>query len=81
MTDSKDNNNSDSLIINEQTAPTLNDLLNNNKSIDDMITINAEKMNSQSNIDLTGSDSERNTLPKINIKINETEPLSMNILE
>ena len=83
MTDSKDNNNSDSLIITEQTAPTLNDLLspNNNKSIDGMITINAEKMNSQSNIDLTSSDSERNTLPKINIKINETEPLSMNILE
>jgi len=81
MTDSNDKNNSDSLIITEPNTPTLNDLLNNNKSIDDIITNNAEKMNSQSNIDLNGSDSERATLPKINIKINETEPLSMNILE
>ena len=82
MTESNDKNNSDSLIITEQTAPTLNDLLspNNNKSLDDIIANNAQKMNSQTNIDLTGSDSERATLPKINIKINETEPLSMNIL-
>ena len=80
MTDSNDKNNSDSLIITEQ-APTLNDLLNNNKSIDYMITINAGKMNSPSNIDLTSFDSERNTLPKIHIKINETEPLSMKIPE
>ena len=80
MTDLNGTNNSDTIILNDdKIEPTLNDILspNNQKSLDDIITNNAEKILKTEN----HNDSERATLPKINIKINETEPLSMNILE
>jgi hypothetical protein len=80
MTDLNGTNNSDTIILNDdKIEPTLNDILsqNNQKSLDDIITSNAEKILKTEN----HNDSERATLPKINIKINETEPLSMNILE
>ena len=80
MTDLNGTNNSDTIILNDdKIEPTLNDILspNNQKSLDDRITNNAEKILKTEN----HNDSERATLPKINIKINETEPLSMNILE
>ena len=72
MTDSNDKNNSDSLIITEQTAPTLNDILspNNSKSIDNIITMKTQNINSDSNTDAAISDSDRGSLPNINIKIN-----------
>jgi hypothetical protein len=80
MTDLNGTNNSDTIILNDdKIEPTLNDILsqNNQKSLDDIITSNAEKILKTEN----HNDSERAALPKINIKINETEPLSMNILE
>ena len=80
MTDLNGTNNSDTIILNDdKIEPTLNDILspNNQKSLDDIKTNNAEKILKTEN----HNDSERATLPKINIKINETEPLSMNILE
>ncbi len=83
MNDLDATNNSDSIVINdEQKAPTLNDLLNpNNQNIlDEIVPNTAEKYQSSSTIDLTHSDSERDSLPKIKTNINETEPLSMNII-
>ena len=80
MTDLKETNNSDGIILNDDKInSTFNDILssNNQKSLDDIITSNAEKILKTEN----HNDSERAALPKINIKINETEPLSMNILE
>ena len=80
MNDLDENNNSDTIVINDDPKPTLNDLLssNNQQGLDDIIINNAEKLNSESSINLTHSDSERDNLPKI--KINETEPLTMNII-
>ena len=80
MNDLDENNNSDTIVINDDPKPTLNDLLssNNQQGLDDIIMNNAEKLNSESSINLTHSDSERDNLPKI--KINETEPLTMNII-
>ena len=83
MNDLDATNNSDSIVINdEQKAPTLNDLLNpNNQNIlDEIVPNTAEKYQSSSTIDLTHSDSERDSLPKIKTNMNETEPLSMNII-
>jgi hypothetical protein len=80
MTDLNETNNSDGIILNDDKInSTFNVILssNNQKSLDDIITSNAEKILKTEN----HNDSERATLPKINIKINETEPLSMNILE
>ena len=80
MNDLDENNNSDTIVINDDPKPTLNDLLssNNQQGLDDIIMNNAEKLNSESSINLTHSDSERDNLPKM--KINETEPLTMNII-
>ena len=80
MNDLDENNNSDTIVINDDPKPTLNDLLssNNQQGLDDIIINNAEKLNSESSINLTHSDSERDNLPKM--KINETEPLTMNII-
>ena len=83
MNDLDATNNSDSIVINdEQKTPTLNDLLNpNNQNVlDEIIPNTAEKYQSSSTIDLTHSDSERDSLPKIKTNMNETEPLSMNII-
>ena len=80
MTDLNGTSNSDTIILNDdKVGPTINDLLtsNNQRPLDDILTGNAEKILGTEN----HNDSERATLPKINIKINETEPLSMNILE
>ena len=83
MNDLDENNNSDTIVINDDPKPTLNDLLNSNnqQGIDDIIANNAEKLNKEAPIDLTHSDSERNILPNMKIKTNETEPLTMNILQ
>ena len=80
MNDLDENNNSDTIVINDDPKPTLNVLLssNNQQGLDDIIMNNAEKLNSESSINLTHSDSERDNLPKM--KINETEPLTMNII-
>ena len=80
MNDLDENNNSDTIVINDDPKPTLNDLLssNNQQGLDDIIMNNAEKLNSESSINLTLSISERDNLPKM--KINETEPLTMNII-
>ena len=84
MSDLNGTNNSDSIRLNtEQTAPTLSDLITNNnnlKGIDDIITENTEKIASTSNENIILNESEKDTLPKMNIKMNETEPLSLNIL-
>lgn len=83
MDDLNGTNNSDTIIINDdKSMPTINDLLNPDKqiSLDDTITRNAEEMIQKSNIEQTHSDSERDKLPKVNINLNETAPLSLNIL-
>ena len=83
MSDLNGTNNSDTIILNdEQKSPTINDLLQNNGKVglDDIMANNAEKLNTASTTDYSQSDSDRNTLPKFNVKINETEPLSINIL-
>ena len=84
MSDLNGTNNSDSIRLNtEQTAPTLSDIITNNnnlKGIDDIITENTEKIASTSNENIILNESEKDTLPKMNIKMNETEPLSLNIL-
>ena len=80
MTDLNGTTNSSEMILNDkQLAPTLNDMLttNNQKSLDDMITGNAEKLTKTDE----HNDSEKASLPNIKIKINETEPLSMDILD
>ncbi len=46
-----------------------------------MIIKNEENLDSNTNSDMTHSDSERSTLPKMKIKNNENEPLSLNILQ
>ena len=82
MSDLNGTNSSDKIILNDE-APTINDILtgnNNSTNIDDLITKNAEKMNSQTSPDMTQNDSERETLPQINNKSKETDPLSLNIL-
>ena len=72
----------DTIIINEDAKiePTLNDIIsseNNKKSLDDIIVSNAEKINKE---ELPQSENDRVVLPKTNnIKMNETEPLHMNI--
>ena len=83
MDDLNGTNNSDTIIINDdKSMPTINDLLNPDKqiSIDDTIARNAEEIIQNSNIEQTHSDSERDKLPKVNINLNETAPLSLNIL-
>ena len=82
MNDLDENNNSDTIVINDDPKPTLSDLLNSNnhQGIDDIIANNAEKLNAEAGNYLAHSDSERDTLPKMKIKINETEPLTMNIM-
>lgn len=83
MSDLNGTNNSDTIILNdEQKSPTINDLLQSNGKVglDDIMANNAEKLNTASTTDYSQSDSDRNTLPKFNVKINETEPLSINIL-
>ena len=80
MTDLNGTTNSGEMILNDnQLAPTLNDMLstNNQKSLDDIITHNAEKLTKTDE----HNDSEKASLPNIKIKINETEPLSMDILD
>jgi len=80
MTDLNGTTNSGEMILNDnQLAPTLNDMLstNNQKSLDDIITDNAEKLTKTDE----HNDSEKASLPNIKIKINETEPLSMDILD
>ena len=80
MTDLNGTTNSSEMILNDkQLAPTLNDMLstNNQKSLDDMITGNAEILTKTDE----HNDSEKASLPNIKIKINETEPLSMDILD
>ena len=80
MTDLNGTTNSGEMIFNDnQLAPTLNDMLstNNQKSLDDIITDNAEKLTKTDE----HNDSEKASLPNIKIKINETEPLSMDILD
>ena len=82
MSDLNGTNSSDKIILNDE-APTINDILtgnNNSTNIDDLITKNAEKLNSQTSSDMTQNDSERETLPQINNKSKETDPLSLNIL-
>ena len=83
MDDLNGTNNSDSIMINDDKSPTINDLLKPDSQIpiDNLIANNAEKLNSVSNMEQTNSDSERDKLPKVNIKLNETEPLSMKILQ
>jgi len=81
MSDLNKTSNSDHIILNDE-SPTLNDILTNNTNvndIDNMIITNAGKLDSLTNSDMTHSDSERSTLPKMKIKINENEPLSLNI--
>ena len=86
MSDLNGTNNSDSIVLNEDAPTTLKDLLtsnnnnNNLQSIDDIITNNAEKLNSPTYGDMAHNDSERATLPQIKNKVNETDPLSLNIL-
>lgn len=82
MSDLNKTSNSDHIILNEE-SPTLNDILTNNIDVidvDNMIIKNAENLDSNTNSDMTHSDSERSTLPKMKIKNNENEPLSLNIL-
>jgi len=83
MSDLNKTSNSDHIILNEE-SPTLNDILTNNIDVidvDNMIIKNAENLDSNTNSDMTHSDSERSTLPKMKIKNNENEPLSLNILQ
>ena len=83
MSDLNKTSNSDHIILNEE-SPTLNDILTNNIDVidvDNMIIKNEENLDSNTNSDMTHSDSERSTLPKMKIKNNENEPLSLNILQ
>ena len=85
MSDLNGTNNSDSIMLNnEQTAPTLNDLINpnnNNKTIEEILSQKVESMTPIENIETSpNNSSELDSLPKVNIKMNETEPLSMKIL-
>lgn len=83
MSDLNKTSNSDHIILNEE-SPTLNDILTNNIDVidvDNMIIKNSENLDSNTNSDMTHSDSERSTLPKMKIKNNENEPLSLNILQ
>ena len=85
MSDLNGTNNSDSIMLNnEQTAPTLNDLIspnNDNKKLEDILSQTVEKIKPIENIDITpNNNSELDSLPKVSLKMNETEPLSMKIL-
>ena len=85
MSDLNGTNNSDSVMLNnEQTSPTLNDLINPNndsKRLEEMLSQNMEKIKPIENIDITpNNNSELDSLPKVSLKVNETEPLSMKIL-
>ena len=85
MSDLNGTHNSDSIMLNnEQTAPTLNDLINpnnDNKNIEEILSKTVEKITPIENIEISPNDnSELDSLPKVNIKMNETEPLSMKIL-
>ena len=67
---------------NAKIGPTLNDMIsseNNIQSLDDMIIINEENTNEVIELKQS-SDSDKDTLPKVNTKMNETDPLHMNIL-
>jgi len=85
MSDLNGTNNSDSIMLNnEQTAPTLNDLIspnNDNKKLEDILSQTVEKIKPIENIDTApNNNSELDSLPKVSLKVNETEPLSMKIL-
>ena len=76
--------NSDHIILNDDKAPTLNDILSNNnqKNIDDIIANTAEILDSTTSRDLTNphSNSEKDNLPNVKFNLNETQPLSLKIL-
>ena len=85
MSDLNGTHNSDSIMLNnDQTAPTLNDLINPNndsKTIEEILSQKVESMAPIENIDISpNNSSELDSLPKVNIRTNETEPLSMKIL-
>lgn len=85
MSDLNGTHNSDSIMLNnEQTAPTLNDLINpnsDNKTLNDILSQNVAKLEPIQNIDISpNNSSDLDSLPKVNLKVNETEPLSMKIL-
>ena len=85
MSDLNGTHNSDSIMLNnEQTAPTLNDLINSNndnKTIEEILSQQVEKITPIENIEISpNNSSELDSLPKVNLKMNEMEPLSMKIL-
>jgi len=85
MSDLNGTHNSDSIMLNnDQTAPTLSDLINPNsesKTIEEILSQKVENIAQTENIDISpNNNSELDSLPKVNIKMNETEPLSMKIL-
>jgi len=85
MSDLNGTNNSDSIMLNnEQTAPTLNDLMNpnnDNKKLEDILSQTVEKLKPIENIDLnSNNNSGLDSHQKVSLKMNETEPLSMKIL-
>jgi len=85
MSDLNGTHNSDSIMLNnDQTAPTLDDLINPNndsKTIEEILSQKVESMAPIENIDISpNNSSELDSLPKVNIRTNETEPLSMKIV-
>ena len=79
MTDLNQTNNSDNMMLNDiPTKESVLDMINPNnpKDINDLLG-NTSK-NTTSN-EMENGDSEKNTLPNIKIKLNETEPLSLKV--